>query len=277
MNLTTILSAATVNPDARDALATYNAFRAGLDFGPAAFGRALLTPPTANQKFAKTARPVFGLSLAPHRDAVRILGEDVVGGDLNVCPWSTPACRSVCVSYAGNGEYPKVQRARAVKTAFAAQHPGDFLALLLADVERAADKMPDAAMRLNTFSDIAWERVLPADAFAMLPAYDYSKGGIKRYRAAREVGYRVVLSVSERTSLPAMDRWLAEGATAAVVFPTARTADLPATFRGHNVIDGDKSDDRLADPAGVVVGLRAKGRLNYRANQDARVFIRGAA
>jgi hypothetical protein len=276
MNLTNALRTATPAADAREALATYNTFREGLGFGPASFGRALLTPPTANAKFDKTDRPVYGLSLAPHRDAARILGVDLVG-DLTVCPWSTPACRAACVSYAGNGAYPKVQRARAVKTAFAANHPAEFLALLLADIERSAERDPDAAVRLNTFSDVAWERVLPREAFGLLPAYDYTKGGIKRFRAAREVGYRVVLSVSERTNLTAMDGWLAEGATAAVVFPTSKRDALPATWRGHRVVDGDKTDDRLADPEGVIVGLRAKGRLLHKANTAARVFIRGAA
>lgn len=276
MNFTNHLSTATITADSREALRNYNDFRATLGHGKVSHGKAIMTQPTDNLKLAKTARPVFGLSLAPHRDVEHIMGAEIsaVQG-FNLCPWSTPACRASCVSYAGNGEYPKVQRLRAVKTAFAVVAPGDFLSLLLADIDRAADKAPNGMMRLNTFSDIAWERFLPAEVFTRLAAYDYSKGGIRRFRAAREVGYRIVLSVSERTNLSAMDSWLAEGATAAVVFGTKRGEALPETFRGHRVIDGDASDDRLADPTGVVVGLRAKGRLNYRGNTESRCFIRG--
>lgn len=276
MILTTILSNATPNADVRAALANYNAFRASLGHGPMPLGGALLGKPSDNAKTDKTVRPVYTLSLSPHNDAARILGDEVpaLPGRLTTCPWSTPACRSICVSYGGNGAYPRTQRLRAVKTAFAALHPADFLALLLADVDKALDRDPDAAFRLNTFSDIAWERILPAAFFARADVYDYTKGGIKRFRAAAAVGYHVTLSVSERTSLAAMDRWIAEGANAAVVFPKG---GLPATFRDHVVVDGDTSDDRLADPRGVVVGLSAKGRLNHKRHAEARVFIRGAA
>lgn len=274
--LTKILQAATPTADARAALANYNAFRATLGHGKATLGSAFLGKPSDNAKTDKTDRPVYTLSFAPHTDAVRILGDEIPALDdtLTVCPWSTPACRSICVSYGGNGAYPRTQRLRAVKTAFAALHPADFLALLLADIDKALEREVDAAFRLNTFSDVAWERILPADVFERADVYDYTKGGIKRFRAAAKVGYRVVLSVSERTSLDAMDRWLAEGATAAVVFPKG---GLPATFRGHDVVDGDSTDDRLADAPGVVVGLSAKGRLNHKRHAGARVFIRGAA
>lgn len=272
--LTSVLAGSTPNPSAREALKSYNEFRLSLGSGKVSRGSALLTPPDANMKFAKTTRPIFGLSLAPHRDAVRVLGEELLG-DLNVCPWSTPSCREGCVAFAGNGEFHKVQRARAIKTAFAATRPADFLSILIDEIEGAARKDPDGAIRLNTFSDVAWERILPEAVFHLLPAYDYTKGGIKRFRAGREVGYRLVLSVSERTNLSSMDSWLSEGATAAVVFPHRRGEDLPRTFRGHPVIDGDKTDDRLIDPPGSVIGLRAKGRLNNVANRDSRNFIRG--
>jgi hypothetical protein len=34
---------------------------------------------------------------------------------------------------------------------------------------------------------------------------------------------------------------------------------LPSTWLGFPVIDGDRHDARFLDPAGVIVGLRAKG------------------
>lgn len=271
---TQILAGAGALPAPADALATYSDFRGSLGHGKATRGEALLRPASDNMKTAKSERPAFTLSLAPHRDAVAILGDEISLPSVTVCPWSTPACRDICVSYGGNGRYPRTQRLRAVKTAFAMLHPDAFLSLLLDDIERGAARVPHGAMRLNTFSDIAWERVLPRDAFGMLAAYDYTKGGIRRYRAAAEVGYRLTLSVSERTNLASVDSWLAEGANVAVVFPSA---NLPATWRGHRVIDGDKSDDRTADPHGVVVGLKAKGRLREARHESARVFIRGAA
>jgi len=279
MNLTNILSAHKPHADARGALNRYNDFRAALGHGNVTMGRAFLGAPTDNMKTAKTERPVWTLSLAPHRD-VRALadGLSALGVDLpdaTVCPWSTPACRDICVSYGGNGRYPRTQRLRAVKTAFAMTSPADFLTLLVEDIRAAARRTPNGAMRLNTFSDVAWEKVLPAEVFTWLAAYDYTKGGIKRWRAADVLGYRVTLSVSERTNVETVKAWVAEGATAAVVFDVKRGHALPANWHGIPVVDGDASDDRLADPAGVIVGLRAKGRLNEARHAEARVFIRG--
>jgi hypothetical protein len=42
----------------------------------------------------------------------------------------------------------------------------------------------------------------------------------------------------------------------AVVFK----GDLPKTFKGRRVINGDNTDHRFLDPQRVVVGLTAKGK-----------------
>jgi len=42
---------------------------------------------------------------------------------------------------------------------------------------------------------------------------------------------------------------------------TRRGEELPATYLGIRVVDGDKTDDRTTDPRGVIVGLRAKGAM----------------
>jgi hypothetical protein len=45
--------------------------------------------------------------------------------------------------------------------------------------------------------------------------------------------------------------------------------DVPDTWQGFPVINGDESDLRFLDPAGVVVGLKAKGD----AKKDASGFV----
>lgn len=45
--------------------------------------------------------------------------------------------------------------------------------------------------------------------------------------------------------------------------------DLPITFLGRKVIDGDSNDLRFLDPSGVIVGLKAKGK----AIQDYSGFV----
>jgi len=50
-------------------------------------------------------------------------------------------------------------------------------------------------------------------------------------------------------------RVLEQGGTVAVVF----WPEVPQTFWGCTVIDGDAHDARFLDPAGTIVGLKAKG------------------
>lgn len=279
MNFTRHLAAATPS-DPADAIRAYGDFRVSLGHKPVRRGGALLTQPGDNVKMAKTERPIVSLSLAPHRDA-QALRDEVAGlPRFTLCPWSTPVCRNVCVSYAGNGGYPSVGRGRALKTAFAAMHPDHFLALVLDDLAHARRKYDDVAVRLNTFSDIAWEDIFPADIFRQTPAYDYTKAGIYRWERAAAVGYHLTLSATERTTVADIHSWVDRGANAAVVFDTRRKDSLPTEWEGIRVVDGDKTDDRLADPRGVIVGLRGKGRLGRGADKryaNDRVFIRSAS
>ena len=52
---------------------------------------------------------------------------------------------------------------------------------------------------------------------------------------------------------------LAQGGNVAAVFATKKGQDLPVRWKGFEIIDGDLDDVRFTDPAGVIVGLRAKG------------------
>ena len=221
----------------------------------AAEGRVpLLTAPDGNVKFAKTEAAVYGLALAP----------STVSGH-NVCPFSTPACRAGCVAFAGKGEFPKVIEGRVLKTRFLVEDPSAFFTLLVHEIGAAWRKHGvKLRVRLNTFSDIRWEDVAPEifEAFPTVRFYDYTKH--PRMHRHAPANYHLTYSVSERVSDATLKLlWHAPGETSnsAVVFNTPRSQPLPLTFMGIPVIDGDKSDDRTRDPRGVIVGLRAKGRM----------------
>lgn len=209
----------------------------------------LLTAPERQFKLGKSARPAYGLSLAP---------ADASG--YNVCQWSTPNCRAVCVlTTAGNARYQSVKDGRALKTRFLAEHPQAFVTLLHWELERAAEKRGGIDFRPNVASDLRWEHIAPA--LLEIPnvrVYDYTKAPAG-HRAPTD-NYRLVFSVSERakSEREALE-YLASGHNAAVVFATLRGHALPETWQGFDVIDADTSDSRIDDPAGVVVGLRAKG------------------
>lgn len=213
----------------------------------------LLTWPTENVKYDKTLLMsvfVYGLSLAQ---------AELSGW--NVCRYSTPACRKGCVATAGNGMYPKVIPARIVKTLFLAEQPAAFLTLLMHELRQVWEMHGvNARVRLNTFSDIPWEQVHPElfTTFPLLRFYDYTKWP---NRINVPSNYHLTKSASERTADSSVLINTTHGENVAVVFTTTRTQELPGSYLGIPVIDGDKSDDRWGDPRGVIVGLRAKGRM----------------
>src|SRR6478735_11347693 len=110
--------------EARKAWAAFRASR-GNSGAPA-----LLTPPDANAKFAKTPVPIYGLSLTPDKSS----------GEYSVCDYSTPECRKGCVAYAGMGEAPNVLVGRTLKTLFLAAFPREFVTLLAHEIDRAEVK-----------------------------------------------------------------------------------------------------------------------------------------
>jgi len=107
-------------------------------------------------------------------------------------------------------------------------------------------------------SDIPYEAVFPELLTIPKVCYDYTKSFA---RAMVSLGwhhnYRLTLSHSGHNGAECV-QYLTKGGNVAVVFPKG---DLPKQFHGFDVIDGDASDARWADPFGVVVGLRAKGNI----------------
>jgi hypothetical protein len=254
----------------------------------------LLSPPDANVKLHKSARPTYGLTLAPadgtHYADDRVIMPrdglctyDAVGrctdpehSTIDACVWSTPACRAACVLVtSGNNVRPSVRKAHAVRTLFLFLFPQAFVTLLWHELEHAARKYDGGIVaRLNVASDIRWELVAPEVLeLAGVAYYDYTKAPIGQRSAPAD--YRLVYSVSER---PSSERNALEAmrqlATSAVVFERT-DAGLPSTWHGFRVVDGDVSDDRTLDPRGTVVGLLAKGSARHVAG-DVHGFVKPA-
>lgn len=209
----------------------------------------VLTAPDGNAKFGKDGSvATFGLAFAQWN----------LSTVWQVCPFATAACRAGCVSFAGKGGLQSVQDARATKTRFFGEHPAAAMALLADEIDRAAVKHGDALrVRLNTFSDIAWERLPIVTDRPTVRFYDYTKDWGRRSTS----NYRLTFSASEKTTTTMIVDKVTRGENVAVVFDVKRGHPLPAVWEGMVVIDGDRSDDRWDDPRGVIVGLRAKGRM----------------
>lgn len=176
---------------------------------------------------------------------------------------ASKGCAAACLSRSGQSGMPQQQRAQAVRTAFLVAFPEAFALILGAEIRAAVKSKGSINLRLNTTSDIRWELVAPVGMASLADArvnlYDYTA-----WRPAdREVSadYSLTYSAKEpaHTSDYYLESLLRSGENVAMPFTTGRGQALPVEWHGFRVIDGDVSDERRLDPAGVVVGLRAKG------------------
>jgi hypothetical protein len=202
----------------------------------------------------------------------------------NVCPWASAGCRAACLNTAGRGGIIRrgestnaIQQARIARTRLFMTDRPEFLRRLRRElrgfVQRAHAAGLRPAVRLNATSDLPFETIAPGlfqEFRAFVQFYDYTKSPqrMRRYVRGELVrGYSLTFSRSEANEADAL-RVLEDGGTVAVVFRRG----LPPFWRGWPVVNGDGDDLRFLDPAGCVVGLRAKGR----AKRDASGFVVGA-
>ncbi len=91
-----------------------------------------------------------------------------------------------------------------------------------------------------------------AHEFPTVQFYDYTK--IPRPWRRTLPNYHLTFSFSGANLTDALSA-LQHGINVAVVFQR----QLPSTWNGYPVINGDESDLRFIDAKGVIVGLKAKG------------------
>ena len=192
--------------------------------------------------------------LAPH---------DLADGKRTVCPYATVAkCHEPCLNLSGNGFYTNVQKGRIRKTLLFLDNYDTFMEYLIEDIHKfidecyELDKIP--CLRLNGTSDIQWEHQLVdgKNIFEIFPDvlfYDYTK--IPTRKVSHIKNYHLTWSYSEANDKYAklFDK---VQCNKAVVF----RKELPETFKGLKVINGDKHDMRFLDEPNVVVGLLAKAK-----------------
>jgi hypothetical protein len=194
----------------------------------------------------------------------------------NVCDSSSAGCRWACLNTAGRGAMTSVQRARIKKTLFFFKDKQGFLAELWAEVAKsiksAARKNMIPCFRLNLTSDLPWEKIKfngqsVMEAFPTVQFYDYCKSPermTKFVNGEMPKNYHLTFSRSETNGALAL-AFLKSGGNVAMVFRKS----LPATYYGHEVIDGDETDLRFLDGSGKIIGLKEKGL----AKKDATGFV----
>jgi len=210
----------------------------------------LLDTGNGNTKIAKTNRGglyrVASLSLMPDRI---------------LCPGSKAAgCFEGCLKGAGRGRFDNVAAGRQWRSDLWHQDQGQFLERLINELGNFSKLCQKngitPAARLNTISDIPFEKFGIPELFPEIYFYDYTK------RAARlnktPDNYRLMFSYSGRAQYQnQVQIALGAGVPIAAVFRD----QLPGSFLGRPVIDGDKSDLINSKAGPVIIGLKAKGAL----------------
>lgn len=188
----------------------------------------------------------------------------------NLCPMATKGCIKSCLYTAGMGKFSNVQKARINKADYFVRDRTSFMNdlyfdILLAQVIASRENLIPV-FRLNGTSDIQWENIKLRDnknifeLFPDLQFYDYTKI-VNRFNKKLPNNYKLVFSYSKEPDYyQDIDKLsinlLKKHINVAVVFRN----ELPKTYLGFPVLDGDETDLRFNDYTGMIIGLKAKGQ-----------------
>ena len=197
----------------------------------------------------------------------------------DVCPFSTHECRMGCLNTSGRAmidiisDRNMVQNSRIKKTKLFYEHPEFFMQWMIEEIKmyqrKAIKDGYDFSVRLNGTSDIDWANVIfngknIFDTFKDVQFYDYTKNPYK-FRN-KPANYHLTLSYTGNNWVICKTT-LKKGNNVAIVFDTKKNEQLPETYNGFPIINGDLTDYRPNDGKGVIVGLRWKKIANKQAEK----------
>lgn len=198
----------------------------------------------------------------------------------NVCPMATKECIAGCLNTSGRAKmdasYKIMTNARINKTKYFYENREAFNSLLFKEIgmysNRTKNKGKKFAVRLNGTSDLSPE-LFKKDGqnilqkFPKVKFYDYTKV-LNRIDIARKYSnYDLTFSFSGHNWNDCLIA-LQNNVRVAVIFNLTKGEDLPKTWNGFKVIDGDKYDYRPADKKNVIVGLRWKNIRDREVNNQ---------
>ena len=198
----------------------------------------------------------------------RLAGLSLMPDDV-LCPYRHVAgCARSCLESAGMGVFSNVKAGRQRKTDWRRSDRSGFLDQLrkeLTNFDKLCKRQGvNAAARLNVLSDIPWEKHGIPQEFPDIFFYDYTKNSSRLGKTPDN--YDLMFSYSgEPEYQKFIPKALKSGAPMSVVF----RGDMPDTFMGRRVINGDASDLVNVKAGSVIVGLVAKGK----AKKDEGSFV----
>lgn len=197
--------------------------------------------------------------------AIQYLAPSLNSG-YETCAGKSEGCSAACLFTAGRGAMNSVQQARIRKTKLFFEDNEKYINYLEKDLslldKYGKDNNMSVYVRLNGTSDLDFISLNIFDKYNDLKFYDYTK--IKeRLSLDLPDNYRLTYSKDERTTEEEVLE-IINLANVAVVFD-----NIPETYLGLPVFEGDLTDLRYEDPEKHIIGLKAKGR----AKQDTSGFV----
>ncbi len=199
----------------------------------------------------------------------------------NLCSHASEGCAKACLFKSGAARFNSVQQGKINKTDYFLEDRVGFMVQLFNEISRILDRhnaiegdkqigrtgkvvrYKKFAIRLNGSSDIPFENIKVGstgknifELFPEIQFYDYTKIP-NRFEKVLPLNYHLTFSRSETNHDETIDL-LNRGYNVAVVFGVNDESDLPNSFYGFKVINGDESDLRFLDEENVVVGLKFK-------------------
>tara|TARA_R110000787_G_scaffold195733_4_gene307117 strand:- start:1182 stop:1988 length:807 start_codon:yes stop_codon:yes gene_type:complete len=223
-------------------------------------------------KGEKLGYTTYIMYLAPHTQNSK---------GINLCSHASKGCAKACLFGSGAARFEEVQNGKRNKTEYYLENRKDFMKQLVKEITKA-EKIHNAivgekqykkngvdvlrfksfAIRLNGTADIPFEKIkLDSglnifETFPNVQFYDYTKNP-KRFEKKQSANYHLTFSRSEDNDIISEDL-LSKGHNVAIVFGVKNATELPTTYKGYKVINGDETDLRFLDESNVVVGLKYK-------------------
>lgn len=250
-------------PSYKEAKASYAKVRHELGFKLAP-GQFLSTEEDITKLDMGSGRYTLGLSLPPATSS------DIA----NLCAFEDQ-CAEKCVGTGGSNRFTTASNGKLARLKLLVEDTPAAIAMIVYGIESKVKvhTQEGVGVRLNVYSDLRWERVLPTwfwKRFANVVFYDYTKHPLSsRPVSSLPDNYKLTYSVSQRSTVQQISIQRKAGRSVAVVVET-RGGKIPNTkdYRpfsvevdGVSVIDGDANDRRYLDEPGSVVLLRRKNGL----------------
>lgn len=189
-----------------------------------------------------------------------------------ICPASIMAnCRKPCLVSAGFGAFSNVKAGRQAKTDYYMQDQKGFIDQLEKEIENfislCIKQGESPAFRLNTISDIPWEKIGIPQKYPQAYFFDYTKSAQRLHNLP--INYDIIFSYSQELKYQRqVERALKTSAPIAVVF--RGFVPIGSYFLGRQIVDGDKSDILNQKQKGKIIGLKLKGN---EAKKSKSLFI----